>query len=121
MKLKLDENLGVRGKVYLETKGYDVCTVKLQGIEGAKDEQLIAKCKVDERALVTLDLDFATPLRFPPELYHGIAVLRLPKRVEQGDFEAVLETLARALTESNIIGHLWIVEKGRLRIFERPR
>jgi hypothetical protein len=35
----------------------------------------------DGRAIVTLDLDFAKPLRFPPALHHGIAVLRGPVRM----------------------------------------
>lgn len=43
------------------------------------------KIKLDEnlgegRALMTLDVDFANPLVYPPADYPGIAVIRIPKR-----------------------------------------
>lgn len=71
MKLKIDENLarGVRDE--LVRGGHDVATVPEQSLTSATDEALIEACRMEERALVTLDLDFANPLRFPPERYPG--------------------------------------------------
>ena len=40
MKLKLDENLGVRGKEVLLAEGHDTATVVEQGYQAATDDQL---------------------------------------------------------------------------------
>jgi hypothetical protein len=55
-------------------------------MQAASDAALIAACTAEARCLVTLDLDFANPLRFPPAGYAGI-----------------------------VVGKLWIIEPGRVR------
>jgi predicted nuclease of predicted toxin-antitoxin system len=62
VKIKLDENLGDRGRAILEAAGHDACTVARQSLNGADDRQLIEACRAEGRALVTLDIDFANPL-----------------------------------------------------------
>ena len=74
MKLKLDENLGNAARAALEAAGHDVSTVPAQELQESLDDDLILQCKREGRALVTLDLDFANPLRFEPADYAGIAV-----------------------------------------------
>ena len=118
MKLKLDENLGVRGKHLLDAAGHDACTVAAQKLTAADDRHLIEICRLEGRALVTLDVDFANPLVFPPADYAGIAVIRLPKRPTAADLQAGLETLVRALNVESLAGRLWIVERGRVRIHQ---
>ncbi|MEI8370655.1 MAG: DUF5615 family PIN-like protein [Planctomycetia bacterium] len=118
MKLKLDENLGVRGKQLLDAAGHDACTVAAQQLTAADDRHLIEICRREGRALVTLDVDFANPLVFPPADSAGIAVIRLPKRPTAADLQAGLETLVRALNVESLAGRLWIVERGRVRIHQ---
>ena len=118
MKLKLDENLGVRGKHVLDAAGHDACTVAAQKLMAADDRHLIEICRLEGRALVTLDVDFANPLVFSPADYAGIAVIRLPKRPTAADLQAGLETLVRALNVESLAGRLWIVERGRVRIHQ---
>ncbi len=118
MKLKLDENLGLRGKAILLAAGHDVCTVVEQSLAGYEDRALIERCHTEGRGLVTLDLDFANPLVFQPSQYPGIAVLRLPPRPSHADLLALVQTLANALEHDPIVGKLWIVEPARIRIYQ---
>ena len=82
MKVKLDENLGNRAAALFGDFGHQVMTVSEQDLQGTNDDDLIDACRAEERVLVTLDLDFSNVLRFPPERYAGIGVLRLPHPVK---------------------------------------
>ena len=79
----------------------------------ATDIELIDACRRETRCLVTLDLDFANPLRFPPADYSGIAVLRPHGRANAGDLVDLVVTLAEGLSRAIIAGKLWIVEPDR--------
>lgn len=72
MKLKLDENLGERGRRALRDAGHDVSTVLEQGLASASDRELLSRCVADGRALVTLDPDFANVVVFAPHQHVGL-------------------------------------------------
>ena len=67
MKIKLDENIGMRGSELLAERAHDVSTVRDQKLSGAPDENIFAVCAAEGRVLITLDRDFGEVLRFPPE------------------------------------------------------
>ena len=82
---------------------------------GQGDPEIAEVCRVEERALVTLDLDFADILAYPPEKYSGIIVLRLTVQ----DVASVLRALRRFdahLQQEVLAKRLWIVEDSRIRI-----
>jgi hypothetical protein len=115
MLIKLDENLGKRGRQMLADAGHEVATVGEQGLGGAADPRVIGVCAAERRCFVTLDLDFSNPFVFPPEKYAGIAVLRLPRRLTPGALYAAVGTLITALAQRPIGGRLWIVERHQIR------
>jgi predicted nuclease of predicted toxin-antitoxin system len=55
LKIKLDENIGRRGRELLKSAGHDVLTVRDQKLEGSSDEKLFAMCAEERRVLITLD------------------------------------------------------------------
>lgn len=118
MKAKLDENLGRSCALLLVGFGHDVATVPEQGMSSWMDEDVLAACVREGRTLITLDLDFSNPLRFPPEGTSGIVVLRLPSPVSSGHLEAALVSLNTALSSRSVEGKLWIVQPGALREWE---
>lgn len=120
MKLKLDEKLGLRGRDMLAAAGHDVCSVPEQDLCSATDEQVAARCRLDQRGIVTLDLDFANPFRFPPSEHHGIAVLRASARMSEEVLHRHSAILIGALKTQPFEGSLRIVEEGRVRVFEPP-
>jgi predicted nuclease of predicted toxin-antitoxin system len=101
VKLKLDENLGRRWAEQLRDGGHDVHTVVDEGLSGANDVDVLAPAVAEERALVTLDLDFANPIRFPPHETAGIAVLRTRDRAGRDELDGLVGRLAIALGEAD--------------------
>ena len=116
MKWKLDENLGSRCTALLSSAGHDVATVAQERLNGAADQALFETCVREGRALLSLDLDFADVVRFPPHGAAGIAVLRLSKRPSLAMLEKLVRDLIRMLNTESITGPLWIVEAGRIRV-----
>jgi predicted nuclease of predicted toxin-antitoxin system len=118
VKLKLDENLGRRWAQQLRNAGHDVHTIWDEHLSGASDIEVLAAAVSESRALVTIDLDFANPIRFPPTSAHGIVVLRLRDRTGRDDLDHLVDRLIRALEGSDPSGHLWIVDRDRVRQYE---
>ena len=76
MKIKLDENIDVRLAPFLAQGGHDADTVLDERLVGSDDETLYRTCQETGSVLITLDLDFANPRRFPPQDTPGIVVPR---------------------------------------------
>jgi predicted nuclease of predicted toxin-antitoxin system len=116
MRFKLDENLGSRSSRLFPEAGHDVETIFDEGLSGARDEIVFETCIREGRCLLTLDLDFADIVRFPPHKAYGIAVLRLPHTASLNLLEQSVRELLNMLDTEPIPGRLWIVEPGRIRI-----
>jgi len=119
MRLRLDENLDARLAAVLRRSGHEVATVRDQGLAGIDDQALYAHCGSDARILVTLDLDFANVLRYPPQASGGLVVFRGPDDLLP-TLRILTETLIGALAQASPAGQLWIIEPGRVRVHESP-
>jgi predicted nuclease of predicted toxin-antitoxin system len=116
LKIKLDENLSPSlASVFGRT--HDVDTVQDEGLSGASDDSLIAACQLEGRALITLDLDFASIVSYPPAQFAGIVVLRLAVQAPTSIATALGQVVA-LLNREPLSGRLWIVEDNRIRILE---
>src|SRR5437773_2505431 len=119
MRFKLDENLDTQLASVLSEHGHDVATVLGQQLGGRSDEMIYKRCVAENRVLITLDLDFSNPVRFPVGDTVGMIVLR-PVRPLLGLIHKVLSQVPALLQREQLENRLWIVEPGRLRIFNPP-
>ena len=69
----------------------------------------------EERALVTLDTDFANITAYPPENHAGLVVFRVNDQSRERLLE-VGDRFLRSLGMESIDKQLWIVEDARIRI-----
>jgi predicted nuclease of predicted toxin-antitoxin system len=115
MRFKIDENLHDDVASLLVNRGHDVHTVHAEGLQGCNDDSLANHCKTDDRALVTLDLDFADIRSYPPSDYHGLIVLRVSSQ-SRSHVLGVMARVADSLDREQLGRRLWIVTDASIRI-----
>jgi len=115
MKFKTDENLPVEFAEALREAGHDAVSVYDQRLTGRPDVDIAGVCRTEERALVTLDTDFANVQRYPPSEHCGIIVMRLAYQ-DKPYVLGVVPVIVRLLASESIEQRLWIVEESRVRI-----
>ena len=115
MKLKIDENFPREVAALFRGAGHDAVTVVDQGLGGHVDAKLADICRREERALVTLDVDFANMQAYPPADYSGLVVLRL-RRQDKPHVLEVVASLLPVLRAEPLAQRLWIVDEARIRI-----
>ena len=64
-RFKTDENLHPSLADHLRTRGHDAVTVWDESLRGCSDAELAEVCRVENRVLVTLDIDFADIRTYP--------------------------------------------------------
>ncbi|GEM85751.1 DUF5615 family PIN-like protein [Meiothermus granaticius] len=65
MRILLDENIPTRIYWWLTTQGHEVTTAREVGLAGCSDYVLYRYVESQDCVLITLDLDFSDPMRFP--------------------------------------------------------
>jgi predicted nuclease of predicted toxin-antitoxin system len=115
LNFKLDENLSPSLAALFAASGHDAHSVVEQALGGQSDDRVIDTCSREQRALVTLDLDFSNILTYPPANYPGIVVLRLADQAHP-TVEAAIRSVLALLAQETLTGTLWIVEDSRIRI-----
>jgi predicted nuclease of predicted toxin-antitoxin system len=114
-KFKVDENLPIEAAHILAQAGHDALSVLDQRMGGQPDPSVAVICQQEDRAIVTLDLDFADIRAYPPGSYAGIVVLRLT-RLNKPNILAVVQRLAYLLRTEPLTGKLWIVDEATVRV-----
>ncbi|MGO8704506.1 MAG: DUF5615 family PIN-like protein [Candidatus Brocadiia bacterium] len=115
MLFKLDENLPRAAARILREQGHDALSALDQQMGGRPDPQLLEAVKLENRAFITLDLDFSDIRMYPPKTLPGIIVLR-PARQDVRTLVSLLRNLQPLLECEQLAGRLWIVDEQRVRI-----
>ena len=99
----------------LHNWGYDAAPIGAHIALDSPDADVIALANQLDAVLLTIDLDFANILDYPPAQYGGIVILRY--RVEhETELDAALKTALDDLYRDGLRGALVIVAPGRYRI-----
>lgn len=115
MKFLLDANLPCSIKELFD-KRHKVFHLLDIGLSSAEDEEVINWAKKNKAALVTRDLDFANILRFSPQKYFGILVLRVPSFYNTSAIKRVLGEFLLKANFKSFSKSTIIIEEGRFRI-----
>lgn len=115
MDFKIDENLPAEICQVLRDAGHDAVSVLDQCLGGRADADIAAVCKAESRALVTLDMDFANIVAYPPAEFTGIVVLRTDDQAKPAVLRLVWQVL-QTLKAEPLEHRLWVVEPGRIRV-----
>jgi predicted nuclease of predicted toxin-antitoxin system len=118
MRFKIDENLPIEIAELLISSGHDAMTVFDQKLVGEPDSKVADICRAENRALVTLDLDFSDIRTFPPAAYAGFIILR-PNNQSKTTVLALMKRVIPLLNGvEKLTGNLWIAQENGLRIRE---
>lgn len=115
MRFKVDESLHVEVADLLRGQGYDALTIFDQNLRGRDDHDIADACQIENRVLLSLDLDFSNILMFPPENYPGLIVLRLRLK-GRAAVRRVVTRVMDHLNKEPLAGRLWIADEHRIRI-----
>jgi predicted nuclease of predicted toxin-antitoxin system len=116
VKIKTDENIGHAGIRLLRDAGHDVVSVHEQGLSGAPDQTIFDVCATEARTLITLDRDFGQVPRFPPTQTAGVVILELGGPASLDRLLSRLREFLALAARRAVVGELWIVEPGRVRV-----
>ena len=118
MKVKLDENIPVSLAEALTLLGHDVHTVIGEGMSGRTDHEIWTSCQLEDRLLITQDLDFSDSRKFRPGSHAGIVLVRFqnPGRVTLYD---LLSSIFRNHDIEAWKGRFVVLSETKIRIINR--
>ena len=116
MQFKLDECLDVRLVSLFEEAGLQADTVRGEGLSGVADEHVYKHCVAERIVILTQDMHFSNPFRFPPRPELGIIVLRNPSQL-LSDAAVLVRCVLRELRARSPAGQLWVVGRRGIRIW----
>jgi hypothetical protein len=117
----IDASLPRPTAALVASHGHNATDVRDIGMGTAPDQQIAAFAQANQLILFTKDQDFGNVLDYPPDQYHGIAVVEPPPRAGR---DTVLALVVQLLRQKDVIdqlpGRLAIVQMGRIRLRPPP-
>ena len=93
MSILLDHCVPQKYRRILQSWGYDVTLLKEHTNPDADDVDVIAIAQKLDSVLLTVDMDFANILDYPPQSYQGIIVIRYQVLEEESAITTLKQTL----------------------------
>jgi predicted nuclease of predicted toxin-antitoxin system len=114
MRFKVDENLPVELADVPRAAGHEADTVEGEGLTGSPDSDLLARVRMEGRAILTMDKGIADIRSYPPADYGGIILLR-PQTLGRRAILAFVQRHLAALLQFELKGKLLVVSDVGIR------
>ena len=117
MRFLIDADLPRSTKALLEKYSHEAVDVRDIGLRHAKDPMIACYALDHQACLITGDSGFADVRNYPPETYHGIVVVELPRDATAKFILGLIENFVQQTAIlARLPGRLAIVEAGRIRL-----
>ena len=115
MSILVDQCVPRRYLRLLEAWGYEASLVQTHIPADSSDLEVLRLARRLEAVLLTVDMDFANTLSYPPREYGGIVVMRY-QPTSEGVLDDTLRQMLADLYQEGLRGALVIVTPNRYRI-----
>ena len=116
MRFKIDENLPDDNAILLRVEGYEARTISEQGARGIADPALAHMCMENDEILVTMDMDFADSLTYPPSEFAGFLIFRT-RALGKSEIIGFFRNNLQVLKTLELRHHLTIISDIEIRIY----
>ena len=117
----IDASLPRPTAALITSYGHAATDVRDIGLGTASDQQIAAHAQAGQLILITKDQDFGNVLDYPPEQYHGIAVVEPAAHAGRANVLGLVEQLLRQTDlVANLPGRLAVIQPGRIRLRPPP-
>jgi len=121
VKLLLDENLSPSAAGALTADGIDACHVRDRGILGATDHEVLERAFLEDRVLVTSNVDDFVKLAHAREIHAGIVLIERSGLLRDEQIELIRQVAAKLAEHGAMVNELLHVdEHGATRFEEVP-
>lgn len=115
MKILANENVFEPIIEWLRANNCEVISIREIGLSGASDAEIYEKAVKEKLTILTMDKDFSSVIRFPPERCGGIIVVKI-YRLRVNRTTELFAQHFKKLDKTNIAGKLVIITQEGVRI-----
>ena len=100
----------------LRNAGISATDAREVGLRSRPDDEILAFACSKRAAVLTADVEFGNPLRFPPENHFGVVLARFPPEVTVATMVQGIVEGIQSLNDEDLTGSVVVLDPGRVRI-----
>lgn len=104
---------------HLAALGYDIFRISERGMSRAKDSEIVTLAIIENRSIITMDLDFAAIIAKSGEQFPSAIIFRLDDETPE-NINHLLDRILPSISSELEIGAIVIIEQDRIRIRRLP-